>query len=233
MATRGSGRSEGLDGSYDPRYDPAFQRGFDDADREAGGIPARLPARPVLGGSGRARPSEPGPSGPGPGPGSGSGSAEPLQAARSRGPAGPVSDPDPDPLGESSWFAGTGSASARVEPSASTAGSPATEASGLPAAVAADPASDERAAVARARGHRIWMAYTVGLSALAAACMAFGVVLVTRAYGVFNSTTVDSRDDIYWAQLGGQFGPWVFVVGLATGIGVIFLHAARWRPPPE
>jgi hypothetical protein len=231
MATRGSGRSEGLDGSYDPRYDPAFQRGFDDADREAGGIPARLPARPVLGGSGRARPSEPGPSGPGPGPGSGS--AEPLQAARSRGPVGPVSDPDPDPLGESSWFAGTGSARARVEPSAPTAGSPATEASGLPAAVAADPASDERAAVARARGHRIWMAYTVGLSALAAACMAFGVVLVTRAYGVFNSTTVDSRDDIYWAQLGGQFGPWVFVVGLATGIGVIFLHAARWRPPPE
>jgi hypothetical protein len=228
MATRGSGRSEGLDGSYDPRYDPAFQRGFDDADREAGGIPARLPARPVLGGSGRARPSEPGPPRPGPG------SAEPLQAARSAGPVGPGSDPDPDPLGESSWFAGTGSASARVEPSAPTAGSPATGASGFPVgAGAADPASDERAAVARARGHRIWTAYTVGLSALAAACMAFGVVLVTRAYGVFNSTTVDSRDDIYWAQLGGQFGPWVFVVGLATGIGVIFLHAARWRPPPE
>jgi hypothetical protein len=91
----------------------------------------------------------------------------------------------------------------------------------------------EERAVARAHAHRMWTAYTVALSALSAACMAFGVVLVTRAYGVFNSTTVDSRDDIYWAQLGGQFGPWVFVVGLATGIGVIFLHAARWRPPPE
>jgi hypothetical protein len=214
MATRGSGRSEGLDGSYDPRYDPAFQRGFDDADREAGGIPARLPARPALGGPGRASPSRPGPAG------------------RS---ASPASDPDPDPLGETSWFVGTGSASARVEPAAPTAGSPAADASGSVGmtAATADPASDERAAIARARAHRIWTAYTVGLSALAAACMAFGVVLVTRAYGVFNSTTVDSRDDIYWAQLGGQFGPWVFVVGLATGIGVIFLHAARWRPPPE
>jgi hypothetical protein len=152
-----------------------------------------------------------------------------------RPPGRPVADPSgprPDPDGaaegtrpapeESSWFTGTASAGAEITPASPESGERPTDASAL-----------ERAAVLRARAHRIWTAYTVGLSAISAACMAFGVVLVTRAYGVFNSTTVDSRDDIYWAQLGGQFGPWVFVVGLATGIGVIFLHAARWRPPPD
>jgi len=124
--------------------------------------------------------------------------------------------------GESSWFSGTGSAVADVSPAP-----PGFEER------PADVPPDDHAAAARAHAHRMWTAYTVCLSALSAACMAFGVVLVTRAYGVFNSTTVDSRDDIYWAQLGGQFGPWVFVVGLATGIGVIFLHAAQWRPPHD
>jgi hypothetical protein len=145
------------------------------------------------------------------------GSADPLGEARAHLIEPEAAHPG---SGESSWFSGSGAAIADVTP----ATPPAEEPPG-------DAAADERAAASRAHAHRMWTAYTVGLSALSAACMAFGVVLVTRAYGVFNSTTVDSRDDIYWAQLGGQFGPWVFVVGLATGIGVIFLHAARWRPP--
>jgi len=126
--------------------------------------------------------------------------------------------------GQPPWFSGTGSAGVAIEPPASPSLAP-----------DADAAAEQQAVAARAaaHAHRMWTAYTVALSALAAACMAFGVVLVTRAYGVFNSTTVDSRDDIYWAQLGGQFGPWVFVVGLATAIGVIFLHASRWRPPAD
>ncbi len=213
MATRGSaghGGSAGTAGSggeYDPRYDPAFQRGFDGVGRGTVGRAARSRARPMGPGSETAEQS----AGANPDPGT-------------RQPPGP---------GESSWFVGTGAVTAEVD---AAPGPPPGAGRGTEpgaAAGAADPEAEERAAAARAHAHRMWTAYTVGLSALSAACMAFGVVLVTRAYGVFNSTTVDSRDDIYWAQLGGQFGPWVFVVGLATGIGVLFLHAAQWRPPKE
>ncbi len=210
MATRGSaghGGSAGTAGSggnYDPRYDPAFQRGYDGVGRSATGRAARSQARPM---------------------GPGSETAEQSAAAN----PDPGSRQPPGPGESSSWFVGTGAVTAEVDP-ATGAGQGAGSGS---AAGPTDPEAEERAAAARAHAHRMWTAYTVGLSALSAACMAFGVVLVTRAYGVFNSTTVDSRDDIYWAQLGGQFGPWVFVVGLATGIGVLFLHAAQWRPPKE
>ena len=216
MATRGpaghggSAGSAGSGGAYDPRYDPAFQRGFDGSGRDAGGRPTRLPLRTAAD--------------------SGSGTAE--QSAGTNVDSGSRSAGS----GQSSWFVGGGSVSAEVDPAAGVPGSGAGTRSpaGVGAAAGAvDPESEERTAAMRAHAHRMWTAYTVGLSALSAACMAFGVVLVTRAYGVFNSTSVDSRDDIYWAQLGGQFGPWVFVVGLATGIGVLFLHAARWRPPQE
>ena len=217
----GSAGSAGSGGEYDPRYDPAFQRGYDSAGggaagrgaarRGAAGRPARAPSRPVD-----------------PGPGTAGLSVDARPDPGSRQGPGP---------GESSWFVGTGSVTAEVDP-APGVGPGAEQGSGATPAhrgvtETADPAEEERVAVSRAHAHRMWTAYTVGLSALSAACMAFGVVLVTRAYGVFNSTTVDSRDDIYWAQLGGQFGPWVFVVGLATGIGVLFLHAAQWRPAKE
>ncbi|MFD3449067.1 hypothetical protein ACFDTO_31345 [Microbacteriaceae bacterium 4G12] len=217
MATRGSAGhggsagSAGSGGAYDPRYDPAFQRGFDGSGRDARGHPTRLPLRPAAD--------------------SGSETAE--QSAGTNPDPGSRSIPG---AGDSSWFVGGGSVTAEVDPAPGVPGAGSARgsaaAAGAPAG-AVDPEAEERAAATRAHAHRMWTAYTVGLSALSAACMAFGVVLVTRAYGVFNSTSVDSRDDIYWAQLGGQFGPWVFVVGLATGIGVLFLHAARWRPPQE
>lgn len=81
-----------------------------------------------------------------------------------------------------------------------------------------------------ARVLRRWLAYSVVIASVSGACLAFGVVLVVSAYTAYNSTSLNSAQDYFWPQLAAQFGPWFFVVGLASGIGLLFLHASSWRP---
>jgi hypothetical protein len=86
-------------------------------------------------------------------------------------------------------------------------------------------------AAVRARVARRWLAYSVAIACVAGACMAFGIVLVVTAYSSFAAGSVGATAaDRLWPELAFQFGPGFFVVGLASAVGLLFLHAVRWRP---
>ncbi|WP_150308101.1 hypothetical protein [Planctomonas psychrotolerans] len=98
---------------------------------------------------------------------------------------------------------------------------------------ASEAASERSAAEAawRARAARRWLGYSVAIACVAGACMAFGIVLVVTAYSSFAAGSVGATAaDRLWPELAFQFGPGFFVVGLAAAVGLLFLHALRWRP---
>ena len=85
-------------------------------------------------------------------------------------------------------------------------------------------------AARRATELRRWVAYSVAIACVSVGCMAIGLAMVVSAYYAYNTISATSQQDFFWPQLGSQLGPWFFVIGLAAGVGLLFLHANRWRP---
>lgn len=70
--------------------------------------------------------------------------------------------------------------------------------------------------------------FLIALTALSAAMIAAGLVVATRLGDIFNSTQFNSELDYVSLQIVMIGTPILIGLGIATGVGVLFVFAVRW-----
>lgn len=90
------------------------------------------------------------------------------------------------------------------------------------------PSIEERSDAEPAPEPRRTNPFLIALAALSAAMIAAGLVVATRLGDIFNSTQFNSELDYVSLQIVMIGTPILIGLGIATGIGVLFVFAVRW-----
>ncbi len=88
---------------------------------------------------------------------------------------------------------------------------------------------DDRFIESEVEGPRRANPFLIALGLIAAALVGGGLFLVSRLRDLFEDTQSSSNFDFVTLQVLTATAPLLITLGLATGIGVLFVYATRWQ----